>query len=261
MFEGTDSIQLWLYHLEQWATQLVQFQLQHLSPVSLLVVGLAGVVTSLSPCMLSMLPITIGYIGGYTPTSEKATAGIRWQALVQSLGFAVGVAFTLTLLGLGAALLGRVYGQTGSFWPYVMGVMAILMGLNLLEVLPLRFPDWFNRVEIPGQWPGLSRALLLGLTFGLVASPCSTPVLVALLSWVSTTGRPWVGAGLLLAYGLGLVSPLVLAGVFTGSLKQLLSLRRWSGWLTYASGVILIGFGTLTVLSAWAGSGIPLAAG
>ncbi|MEN9223483.1 MAG: cytochrome c biogenesis protein CcdA, partial [Thermostichus sp. BF3_bins_97] len=63
---------------------------------------------------------------------------------------------------------------------------------------------------------------------------------------------PWVGAGLLLAYGLGLVSPLVLAGVFTGSLKQLLSMRRWSGWLTYASGVVLVGFGTLTLLSAWA---------
>lgn len=251
-----DAVQLWLYHLEQWATQLVQFQLQHLSPLSLLVVGLAGMLTSLSPCMLSMLPITIGYIGGYTSNSNSnsnaATDGIRWQAWIQSLGFAAGVAFTLTLLGLGAALLGRVYGQTGSFWPYVMGGIAILMGLNLLEVIPLRFPAWANRIEIPGQWPRLSRAVLLGLTFGLVASPCSTPVLVALLSWVATTGQPWVGAGLLLAYGLGLVSPLVLAGVFTGTLKQLLSMRRWSGWLTYASGVVLVGFGTLTLLSAWA---------
>ncbi len=242
-----DAIQLWLYHLEQWATQLVQAQLQHLSPLSLLVVGLAGLITSLSPCMLSMLPVTIGYIGGYTSTSQ-----IRQQAVVGSLGFAFGVALTLTLLGLGAAFLGRVYGQTGSFWPSLMGGVAILMGLNLLEVVPLRFPDWFNRLEIPGQWPALIRAVCLGLTFGLVASPCSTPVLVALLSWVATTGQPWLGAGLLLAYGLGLVSPLVLVGIFTGTLKQLLSLRRWSGWLTYGSGVILIGFGTLTLLSAWA---------
>jgi cytochrome c-type biogenesis protein len=219
-----DTLQLWLYHLEQWATQLVQGQLQHLSPLSLLLVGLAGLVTSLSP----------------------------WQVWVQSLGFAAGVALTLSGLGLGAALLGRVYGQTAAFGSLVAGGIAILMGLNLLEVVPLRFPDWFNRLEIPGQWPGLGRSVLLGSTFGLVASPCSTPVLVALLGWVSTTGQPWVGGGLLLAYALGLVSPLLLAGVFAGSMKQLLALRRWSIWFTYASGVVLVGFGTVTILSAWA---------
>lgn len=190
-----DTLQLWLYHLEQWATQLVQGQLQHLSPLSLLLVGLAGLVTSLSPCMLSLLPVTIGYIGGYAPTTPAAAGEVRWQVWVQSLGFAAGVALTLSGLGLGAALLGRVYGQTAAFGSLVAGGIAILMGLNLLEVVPLRFPDWFNRLEIPGQWPGLGRSVLLGSTFGLVASPCSTPVLVALLGWVSTTGQPWVGAG------------------------------------------------------------------
>ncbi|ABC98475.1 MULTISPECIES: cytochrome c biogenesis protein CcdA [unclassified Synechococcus] len=247
-----DTLQLWLYHLEQWATQLVQGQLQHLSPLSLLLVGLAGLVTSLSPCMLSLLPVTIGYIGGYAPTTPAAAGEVRWQVWVQSLGFAAGVALTLSGLGLGAALLGRVYGQTAAFGSLVAGGIAILMGLNLLEVVPLRFPDWFNRLEIPGQWPGLGRSVLLGSTFGLVASPCSTPVLVALLGWVSTTGQPWVGGGLLLAYALGLVSPLLLAGVFAGSMKQLLALRRWSIWFTYASGVVLVGFGTVTILSAWA---------
>lgn len=191
----SSTAQLWLYHLEQWATQLVQSQLQHLSPVSLLAVGLAGLLTSLSPCTLSMLPVTIGYIGGYTPNPDEGAGKVRRHIWAQSLGFAAGVAFTLTLLGLGAALLGRVYGQTGSFWPTVVGGVAILMGLNLLEVIPLRFPAWFNRLEIPGEWPRLGRAVLLGSTFGLVASPCSTPVLVALLAWVSTTGQPWVGAG------------------------------------------------------------------
>ncbi len=55
----------------------------------------------------------------------------------------------------------------------------------------------------------------------------------------------------MLAYGLGLAFPLLLAGVFTGAVKQLLALRRWSGWLTYASGVMLVGFGSVTILSAW----------
>jgi cytochrome c-type biogenesis protein len=240
-----------LYHLEQWAAELVQGQLQHLSPLSLLAVGLAGLVTSLSPCMLSMVPVTIGYIGGYTPSAPAAAGEVRRQVWVQSLGFAVGLALTLSLLGLGAALLGRVYGQTTPFGSLVAGGLAILMGLNLLEVIPLRFPSWFNGLEIPGEWPRLGRSVLLGSTFGLAASPCSTPVLMALLGWVSTTGQPWVGGGLLLTYALGLVLPLLLAGVFTGAIKQLLALRRWSGWLTYASGLVLVGFGTVTILSAW----------
>ncbi len=236
-----EAIRLELYQLEQLATQLVEAQLQEISLLSLFVVLAAGLLTSLSPCMVSMLPITVGYIGGY--------AEQRWQALWQSTWFALGVAITLTGLGLVAALLGQVYGQVGSIWSVVMGLIAIVMGLNLLEVIPLQFPNWFGRLEIPDQWPQSVRSLALGLTFGLVASPCSTPVLIALLGWVSTTGNPTLGAGLLLAYAIGLVSPLILAGIFTATIKSLLALRQWSGWLTYISGALLVGFGSISILS------------
>lgn len=236
-----ESLQLWLYHLEQSATQLVESQLQHLSPLSFAIVVLAGLMTSLSPCMVSMLPITVGYIGGY--------ANRRGQAVIQSAWFALGLALTLTALGLAAAALGQVYGQMGSAWTLVIGGVAIVMGLNLLEIVPLRFPNWFGEMEIPSHLPQSLRSFLLGLTFGLVASPCSTPVLVALLGWVSTTGNPTVGAGLLFAYALGLVFPLVLAGTFTALIKRLLAVRQWSGWLTYASGALLVGFGTVTILT------------
>ncbi|WP_017325417.1 cytochrome c biogenesis protein CcdA [Synechococcus sp. PCC 7336] len=238
-----DPLQLWLYQTEGWADGLVRAQLIHLTPVSLAVVFGAGLVTSLSPCMLSMLPITVGYIGGYSETQQ------RWQATVQSIWFALGLAVTLSALGLSAALLGRIYGQVGNFWPLLMGGVAIAMGLNLLEILPLQFPNWLADKEIPQQWPTALRSVLLGLTFGLIASPCSTPVLVALLGWVSTSGNPTLGGGLLLVYALGLVSPLIVAGTFTGLLKQLLSARSWSRWLTYGSGGLLVGFGTLSILT------------
>ncbi len=240
-----ESSQLWLYQLEQWSTLVVNAQLEHLSWLSFGVIGLAGLLTSLSPCMLSMLPITVGYVGGYSSDSQS-----RSPAWIQSGLFALGVAITLASLGLGSAWLGRVYGQqAGGIWPIVMGVVAVVMGLNLLQVLPIRFPDLASRMPISPHWPQGIRSLVLGLTFGLVASPCSTPVLVALLSWVATAHNPLVGAGVLLAYAVGLVAPLVVAGIFTSTLKQLLAMRQWSSWVTTGAGILLVGFGSLTVFS------------
>jgi len=192
--------------------------------------------------MLSMLPITIGYIGGY----ETQT---RLQAAVQSTWFALGLATTLAGLGLLAAVVGKIYGQIGLGLPLVVSAIAILMGLNLLEALPLRLPSLGGLEWISKDLPIGMRAYLIGLTFGLVASPCSTPVLATILAWISATKDPVLGSALLLAYAVGYVAPLVLAGTFTASIKKLLELRRWSGWITPASGVLLVGFGVFSLLS------------
>ncbi|MGI0486611.1 cytochrome c biogenesis protein CcdA [Pantanalinema rosaneae CENA516] len=239
MFE---TVQTQLYLLAQYADTLVTTQLTHLTPVSVGVIFLAGLLTSLTPCMLSMLPITIGYIGGYEAEN-------RLQAATQSTWFALGLATTLAGLGVLAAGLGQIYGQIGFGLPIVVSILAILMGLNLLEILPLRLPsynglDWLSNDLSPGI-----KSYLMGLTFGLVASPCSTPVLATLLAWVSTTHDPVLGSVLLLAYTAGYVAPLILAGTFTASIKKLLELRRWSGWITPTSGALLIGFGVFSLLS------------
>ena len=97
--------------------------------------------------------------------------------------------------------------------------------------------------------PEAVRAYLIGLTFGLVASPCSTPVLASLLAWVATTQNIILGAALLLSYTAGYVAPLILAGTFTATIKKLLEMRRWSGWITPVSGALLVGFGVFSLLS------------
>lgn len=230
------------YRLEQWSDALVSQQLQHVTPLSMGIVLGAGLLTSLTPCVLSMLPITLGYIGGYE-------GGSRRDALLRSVCFSLGLATTLTGLGLVAALLGRIYGQIGGGLAIAVSLIAIVMGLNLLDLLPLRLPAFSGGERIPTAWPQGLRAYLLGLTFGLVASPCSTPVLATLLAWVAQAGDPWVGAVLLLCYALGTVSPLIIAGLFIAALKQLLSLRRWSAWITPTSGVVLVLFGVVTLLN------------
>jgi cytochrome c-type biogenesis protein len=236
-----ETLETQLYHLQQLSDKLVLNQLTHLSWLSVGVIFLTGLLTSLTPCMLSMLPITIGYIGGYEAKS-------RYWAALQSTWFALGLATTLAGLGLFAAVAGKVYGQVGVGLPILVSVIAILMGLNLLEALPFQLPSFGGTDWISKEWPDSVRSYLLGLTFGLVASPCSTPVLATLLAWISTTQDPILGSVLLLFYTAGYVAPLILAGTFTATIKKLLEVRKWSGWITPISGILLVGFGVFSLL-------------
>ena len=237
-----ETLQTRLYELEQFANALVSNQLTHLTWISVAIIFLAGLLTSLTPCMLSMLPITIGYIGGYEAKS-------RLQAAVQSTWFALGLATTLAFLGIIAAFVGKVYGQVGIGLPIIVSIIAILMGLNLLEALPLQLPAFGGIEWISQELPKGLRAYLMGLSFGVVASPCSTPVLASLLGWVANTQDLILGAALLLSYTAGYVAPLILAGTFTASIKKLLELRRWSGWINPVSGLLLVGFGVFSLIS------------
>ncbi|MBE9229497.1 sulfite exporter TauE/SafE family protein [Phormidium sp. LEGE 05292] len=237
-----ETLQTYLYQLGQYADNLVQTQLLQLSWLSVAIIFAAGLLTSLTPCMLSMLPITIGYIGGYEAKS-------RLEAAAQSTWFSLGLATTLAGLGIVAAFVGQVYGKVGIGLPIIVSIIAIIMGLNLLEALPLRFPSFSGIDVISKDVPHGVRSYLLGLTFGLVASPCSTPVLATLLAWVAATKDLILGAILLLSYTAGYVTPLILAGTFTASIKKLLELRRWSSWINPVSGALLVGFGVFSLLS------------
>ena len=234
-------MQTYIYELEHFANNLVTSQLNHLNLTSIVIIFTAGLLTSLTPCMLSMLPITIGYIGGYETKN-------RLQAAIASTWFALGLATTLAALGVVAAFVGKVYGQVGIGLPIIVSIIAILMGLNLLEALPLQLPSFGGMNWISKDLPPAVRSYLIGLTFGVVASPCSTPVLATLLAWIGSTHYLVLGAGLLLAYTVGYVTPLILAGTFTAAIKSLLELRRWSGWITPVSGAIMVGFGVFSLL-------------
>jgi cytochrome c-type biogenesis protein len=157
----------------------------------------------------------------------------------------------LVLLGLASGALGRIYGQVPGLIPTLVAVLALLMGLNLLGLLPLRLPSGPD----PEQWrqrvPKALAPLAAGLAFGLAASPCTTPVLAVLLAWIAQAGDPLAGVVLLTAFAAGQVMPLLLAGIAAAWVPRLLALRALGQWVPPISGVVLLATGTLTLLARW----------
>lgn len=209
------------------------------TPLVYLLVFLGGLLTSLSPCILAMIPVIIGYVGGYGGMTGR-------RGFLFSLVFVLGLAVTFAVLGLAAASLGRVFGQINRGWYYLMALVAIVMGLQLLEVVRINLPGLRS---MPMKVRGPGGAFLAGLFFGLVASPCATPVLAVLMVYVAGQGDPVYGGSLLFVYGLGHGVPLLLAGTFTAACKGLTAFQRYSRYITYSSGVLLIGVGLY--LLAW----------
>ena len=233
-----------LSDLAHASESLLQQSLSHPGPTTLAVVFLGGLLTSLGPCSLSLLPVTLAYLAGFG--SDRGAS--PWQ---RSASFAAGIVASLVLLGLLSGLLGRIYGQIPGLIPTLAALLALLMGLNLLGLFRLPMPTgpdperWRKRVPAP------LAPLAAGLAFGLAATPCTTPILAVLLGWMAQTGKPLVGMLLLTSFGAGQVVPLMLAGTAAASLPTLLNLRRLGQWVPPVSGVVLVTTGLLTLLANW----------
>jgi cytochrome c-type biogenesis protein len=197
-----------------------------------------GVVTSIGPCNITMIPLIIGFIGGSRDLSRQRSFSI-------ALVFTIGLSITFVLLGMVAALVGGLLGGSTRIWYYMVAAVCMVIGLQMTGILNINLPSWFGGLREKIRTKGLLGALLLGLVSGLVASQCATPVLAAILTYVMAqkTGILY-GAALLFLYALGRGVPIILAGTFAGVLKSFNSIGRWSETIEKVSGVliILVGF-------------------
>lgn len=202
-----------------------------LAPVLALI---AGILTSFTPCALSSLPLIIGYVGG---TGQRDTKRAFWL----SVTFSTGTAVTFTVFGVAASLAGRLIGTSASWWYIILGVLMVLMALQtwgVFEIIPSSYLISKNTKK------GFAGAFIAGILGGVFSSPCSTPVLIALLTIVASKGSILWGVLLLLLYSIGHGILAVVAGTSVGFVQKLSASEKYGR----ASTILKIIMGSLILL-------------
>lgn len=210
----------------------------YLAGSPLLAVGaafLGGILVSLSPCVYPMIPVVSAYVGSRS-LGEKTPL----RSFLLSSGYVAGMAAVYALLGMLAALTGGFFGQISTS-PWALLFVAnifLLLALNMLELLP--FPSWFVRRPMETVKGGIAGAFLLGATSGLVASPCTSPVLFGLLTFVATKQSLLYGGSLLFAFSLGMGVLLLVVGTFSGMVATLPKPGVWMVVVKKVLGLLML---------------------
>lgn len=184
---------------------------------------LAGLLTSFTPCMYPMIPVTISFIGGLS-------LGKRNKAFLLVGLYVLGMAIIYTVLGIIAALTGTIFGAVSSnpLLYFILGNICILFGLSMLDVFSLPLPLLFSSIQAKVKFKGYLGAFLFGLTSGSVAAPCAVPVLGTILAIVASRKSIFFGVSLLVSFSIGLGTLLLVIGAFTGILT---SIPRSGNWM------------------------------
>ncbi len=197
----------------------------------------AGLATSLTPCIYPMIPITAGLLSGAAgaKASRLRTAGLTGS-------YVLGLALLYAAMGLVAGLTGSLFGTIASN-PWVrfgIGNLLLVFGLAMLDVFPLAAPQrllaWAGRLG-GGSYPA---AFVLGATSGIVAAPCGAPAFAAVLTWVAATRSGALGFAYLFVFSLGMTAVLVAVGLFSGTLAALPRAGAWMVWIKRAGGLIML---------------------
>jgi cytochrome c biogenesis protein CcdA len=196
----------------------------------LAVVG--GVVTGLNPCCLPLYP-----------AAAATCCAIREErtglSLLGVLAFLVGVALTTALLGVAAALAGRILVGATGWTAYAVALVPLVMGAHLLGWIHVSMPTGLRI----GRYGGAFGAFLAGVLMWLVFAPCSTPVLASVLSYAAYEGNPSYGAALLFLYGIGAGLPVIGLGGSFGTLTRRLDRHGWRERVDWVTGAALLGVG------------------
>lgn len=212
--------------------------LQHRPLVAAATLFGAGVLTSLTPCIYPMIPITAGLLAGSAQgnPSRRRTVGL-------TLTYVSGLALFYAILGLVAGMTGTLFGTVSSNpWArFAIGNLLLVFGLAMLDLFPMAAPRrllaWAGGLG-GGSYPAV---FLLGATSGIVAAPCGAPAFGVVLTWVSATQSAVLGFMYLFVFSLGMTALLVVVGLFSGTAARLPKAGAWMVWVKRGAGIVMLG--------------------
>jgi cytochrome c-type biogenesis protein len=184
-----------------------------------------GLLASMSPCILAMLPVNLSYIGALNTTSKRVS-------ILRATGFTLGAILVFSLAGYFSELAAAAFVEWRGFVRVFVGMLIIYMGLSFAEILPLPLP------QLPAGW-GIAGTFGAGMTFALVTSPCASPVLFAVLAAAASTGNTLLSVTTMVAYAAGYTAIIFVSSVFTGLVKHTRWLLERSDRILRWGGVIL----------------------
>lgn len=203
-----------------------------------LMVFIGGVLTSFTPCIFPMIPITLAVIGA------TGTHHSRWQNFRVSVIYVFGIALTYSFLGVAAALTGSLFGSLLGHPAVAVGfaVLFTVMALSMFGLFEIQAPAFIrNRLATHQSKSRSLGALISGLVAGIVASPCVGPVLISVLAYVAQSQNPFLGFALLFTFALGMGQLFLVLGASSHLLKKIPKAGAWMNMTKFVFGSAMVG--------------------
>ncbi len=201
-------------------------------------VYLAGILASFTPCVYPVIPLTVAY---FSAQGEKKKRETFFLAFV----YVVGMSVIYSILGMIAALTGTLFGRIAvhPITLFIFANICVLFGLYMLDVFDVSLPEFLTTRKGSQQRRGVVGSFLLGASAGLVVGPCTTPVLAVLLAYVGTKQGMLFGASLLFVFSFGMGTLLMVLAMFSGLVNRLPKSGKWMIRIKKIAGLIMIALG------------------
>jgi thiol:disulfide interchange protein DsbD len=203
--------------------------------LAFLLIFLGGLLSSFTPCVYPVIPVTIAYIGAHSGKS-------RFSGFYLSLFFVVGLALVFSILGIIAAAGGSSFGSIGQSATIQFIIAAIFLGLaaSMFGAYEIQLPSsWLSKMQ-SGTRSGPLGAIIMGGITGFIAAPCVGPIIGVLLVYIAATGNMLLGFFMMLMYALGMGVLFLVIGTFAGALNSLPQAGGWMDTIKNLFGVIMV---------------------